>query len=194
MNHYIFGYGSIINKRSTKETGKTGVSIPVTIRGFQREWNVVSPEMKISAVGAVPKNESICNGVLTEIDVSELPSFDKREKGYERLEFFQSHLIQGDVPSESKLWIYVVKDPLFPTLEYPIAQSYLDVILMGCFDFSETFAIQFIQLTSGWEYPWINDRKCPRYARALSDIQESRIDGMLNSYVKHFHARKDESC
>lgn len=199
MNHYLFGYGSLISKQSRLATGKTGVAIPVTIQGFQREWNVISPEMKISGVGVVSKNNSTCNGVLVEIDENEIPLFDKREMegtnyNYERLEIYQNQLIQGEIPSKSRIWIYVVKKPLIPTLEYPIAQSYLDVILMGCLDFGEIFANQFIQLTSGWEYHWINDRNCPRYARALSEIQVSKIDGLLKSEVKYFHARKDESC
>jgi hypothetical protein len=199
MNHYLFGYGSLISQQSRLATGKTGVAIPVTVQGFQRAWNMISPEMKISGVGVVPQTDSICNGVLVEIDESEIPLFDKRELegsnyNYERLEIHQKQLVQGEIPVNSSMWIYVVKKPLTPTLEYPIAQSYLDVILTGCFDYGEIFASEFIQLTSGWEYPWINDRNCPRYARALSEIQESEIDRLLKSYVKYFHARKDESC
>jgi len=199
MNHYLFGYGSLISRQSRLATGNTGVAIPVTISGFQRAWNIISPEMKISGVGVVPKKDSICNGVLVEIDETEIPLFDKREMegtnyNYERLEIYRNQLVQGQVPSESKIWIYVVKKPLIPTLEYPIAQSYLDVILTGCLDFGDIFASQFIQLTFGWEYQWINDRSCPRYARALSEIQISKIDELLESEVRYFYNRKDESC
>lgn len=199
MNHYLFGYGSLISKQSRLATGKTGIAIPVTIQGFQRAWNMISPEMKISGVGVVPQIDSICNGVLVEIDENEIPLFDKRELegsnyNYERLAIPHNQLVHGEIPSSSSMWIYVVKKPRIPTLEFPIAQSYLDVILTGCFDYGKLFASEFIQFTSGWEYPWINDRNCPRYARALSEIQASTIDRLLNSNVKYFHARKDESC
>lgn len=201
MKHYLFGYGSLISKQSRLATGKTGIAIPVTIQGFQRAWNMISPEMKISGVGVVPQTNSICNGVLVEIDESEIPLFDKRELegsnyNYERLAIPYNQLVRGEIASSSSMWIYVVKKPLIPTLEFPIAQSYLDVILTGCFDYGETFASEFIQFTLGWEHPWINDRNCPRYTRALalSEIQVSTIDRLLNSHVKYFHARKDESC
>lgn len=199
MKNYLFGYGSLISKQSRLATGKTGVAIPVTIQGFQRAWNIISPEMKISGVGVVPQTDSICNGILVEIDENEIPLFDKRELegsnyNYERLAISHNQLIHGEIPSSSNVWIYVVKKPLVPTLEFPIAQSYLDVILTGCFEYGEIFASEFIRFTSGWEHPWINDRNCPRYTRALSEIQVSRIDKLLNSHVKYFHARKDESC
>lgn len=199
MKHYLFGYGSLINKNSRLATGKTGITIPATIQGFQRAWNVISPEMKISGVGVVLQNDSVCNGVLIEIDENEIPLFDKRELegsnyNYERLAIPHNQLVHGEIPSNSSMWIYVVKKPLVPTLEFPIAQSYLDVILTGCLDYGEIFASDFIKFTSGWEYPWVNDRKCPRYARALNETQVSTIDRLLNYHVKYFHARKDKAC
>jgi hypothetical protein len=201
MRNYLFGYGSLISKQSRHKTAETGAAVPVTIQGFQRAWNLISRKMEITGVGVLPQKDSICNGILVEVEENQLPLIDKREmegsdNNYERLEIYQDQIIQGEILNKSKMWIYVVKQPLIPTLEYPIAQSYLDVILTGCLEYGDFFANQFIQLTSGWEYHWINDRNCPRYERALSlsETQASKIDKLLKLQVKYFHARKDESC
>jgi hypothetical protein len=128
-------------------TGVTGFATPVTIKGLQRSWNVTAPDMKISGVGVLPNDDSVCNGVLVEIDESEIPSFDKREMegtnyNYERLEIQKDQLLQGEISPIARIWVYAVKT-FISTPGYPIAQSYLDVILKGCLEFSETFAGEF---------------------------------------------------
>lgn len=199
MKHFLFGYGSLINRQSRIATGKTGTAIPALVKGFQRAWIVRSPEMGITGVGVVPKCESLCNGVLVEIEEQEILLFDKRELegtgyNYERKEIPHSQIIEGGVPDDAKVWIYVVKRPSTPNWDYPIAQSYLDVILVGCFDFGYQFAAQFVQLTDGWSYPWINDRKCPRYKRALQNVPIQKIDAFLMSHLDSFKDRKDIDC
>ena len=45
---------------------------------------------------------------------------------------------------------------------YPILQTYVDICVLGCLEFSREFAVEFIQSTVGWDGPWLNDRPVPR--------------------------------
>lgn len=201
MRHFLFGYGSLISQQARRVTGKTGIAIPGTVKGLRREWNVISPSMKIAGVGVIPNNESLCNGVFVEIEEEEIHAFDKREMegtnySYERQEISPAQIVEisDDIPNDAKIWVYVVKEPVMPTWEYPIAQSYLDVILTGCFEFGEFFAQRFLQLTSGWNSPWINDRKCPRYSRAIKDAPVDRIDTLLKANLEPFFQQRKDDC
>jgi hypothetical protein len=52
--------------------------------------------------------------------------------------------------SDIMIWVYVPSDPLPPDDQYPIAQTYVDVILQGCLDIHADFAREFIEDTKGW--------------------------------------------
>lgn len=201
MKHFLFGYGSLISQHSRQVTGRTGVAIHGTVKGLRRAWNVFSPGMRITGVGVIPDDSSTCNGVFVEIDESEIPAFDKREMegtnySYERQEIKREQILElnGDIPIFSKIWVYVVKKPAKPTWDYPIAQSYLDVILTGCLDFGDGFAKQFLVLTQGWHAPWINDRKCPRYSRAINHAPTEKIDVLLKDCLGNLIEQRKDEC
>jgi len=187
MLHYLFGYGSLISRESRNRTVKTGRAVPVRVRGLQRAWNVIAPEMKIAGVGVVVHESAGCNGVLVEIDESELPALDRRELegtnfSYERLDIPPQTItgLAADIAGPTKVWGYIVKKPLSPSREFPIVQSYVDVILSGCLGFGEGFAVEFIRSTVGWESPWYNDRANPRYVRHLKKLKfQAQIDNLL---------------
>ena len=50
--------------------------------------------------------------------------------------------------------------PVFDTRFYKHFD--VDVCLLGCLEFGEEFVKEFIQSTSGWDGPWLNDRKTGR--------------------------------
>merc|ERR1712187_978804 len=104
-----------------------------------------------------------------------MDAVDAREEGYTRVRIEAKHLKPlgwPKLPPDAKVWMYIPnghdenKTPgvaLRPaSFKFPMLQSYIDVCILGCLEYSEEFAIEFINTTSGWDGPWLNDRKLAR--------------------------------
>ena len=101
----------------------------------------------------------------------------------------------NDNESEIKVWVYVIRRALPPNRVYPIAQSYVDIILQGCHTVAPGFANDFVKTTQGWEATadnddddldntacWVNDRSKPLYIRAdptYSSNMAEELDRLL---------------
>ena len=92
--HFILGFGSIIQTASRRASDPTGAADAVPCRigagfGYVREWNYQSATSQICALGlrkcAPGERGSTINGVLFPAP-SDLTSFDQREAGYRRVE------------------------------------------------------------------------------------------------------------
>ena len=106
-----------------------------------------------------------------------------------------------DLPVEHDhihVWVYVPKNPIPPDASHPILQSYVDIIIRGCFHtLGEPLARSFISTTAGWfsssnnnnnknnhhhtRY-WVNDRDRPVYKRAdrvYSVLNAAKIDHVI---------------
>jgi len=186
-SNWIFGYGSLINKESRNKTGQSGEVIPVRVMDIKRQWSLVVEEMNLTASGAIYSKGSICNGIIYQVDESELPKFDAREIpfGYSRIALNKREIkaLMGYSLPQGIFWVYVANNPSLPSRKNSIIQSYIDVILTGCLDYSEDFAREFIQTTEFWEYPWVNDRAKPVYPRAMKNPNIKKIDQMLREEV-----------
>ena len=90
------------------------------------------------------------------------------------------------------VWVYVPKHPTPPDASHPILQSYIDIIMRGCFNtVGERLARSFISTTSGWttnancnqlDHYWVNDRDVPIYKRAdrlYSILNAAKIDDVI---------------
>ncbi|OUS23155.1 gamma-glutamylcyclotransferase ['Osedax' symbiont bacterium Rs2_46_30_T18] len=194
--HFIFGYGSLINSISRTVTGETGAAVAVKVKGFDRHWSRISTAYGMSSVVVVANPLGACNGVLVEIDEAELSNFDIREGGYQRVlvdssqvEFYQQSLDLSAARSEIKIWLYQADKVVDPCSSYPIAFSYLDVILSGCLEYSQEFCSDFVQLTKGWQHETLNDRLAPRYPRVQSDLNTQLLNGYIkpNSKLQQHH-------
>ena len=183
---FIFGFGSLISSESRSLTGDTGSCIPAKLTGFQRSWSGAFPILDSSlpgmtAVSVAEKADGSVNGVLVEIEPKNIPAFDKREEGYARVEVpmdkvqlcYDAEATEDasstTLPSGSTIWVYIA--PVTPpSTTTPILQSYLDVILLGCLEYGEQFAKDFLLTTAGWEVAhhgcFVNDRTKPAYRRA----------------------------
>ena len=69
--------------------------------------------------------------MVVQIDPSELPVFDKREAGYQRVPLDRQAIIFGDVDvsalaEDTDFWIYT-HPPGEPSPSHPVLKSYLDV-------------------------------------------------------------------
>jgi Gamma-glutamyl cyclotransferase, AIG2-like len=194
MVQYIFGYGSLIELSSRAATGETGQMHPVRVANVQRAWHVVSPN-GYTLVGVTSRPGASCNGVLVQVQPHVLPHFDQRERRYHRVMIPQQSVtsLSGERLSSATIWAYVTSRPGEPSHAYPLVQSYIDVILTGCLAIGLDFAVEFIETTSGWESTWLNDRRHPRYVRALAHSpQANDIDRQLQALVPHaFLHRRD---
>jgi hypothetical protein len=175
VNHYVFGYGSLINAESRARTGRTGAAIPARVRGFQRSWNVVDRVARLTFLGVVRQETVLTNGMLVSVSAADLPRFDRREGGYTRIEVDRAHVVGLNAePIPPTIWIYLPDEPGRPSEDYPIAQSYVDVVLAGCLEVSKSFAAEFVRTTTNWDCPWVEDRAAPRYVRAAQGIAAAR--------------------
>ena len=182
--HYVFGYGSLINSESRARTGRSGLAIPVRVNGIQRAWNFVDRQTRMTALGVIGREESVTNGALVSVSQADLPLFDRREGGYTRTRWDCARVIDlhGDQVPEGVIWIYLPDEPSEPSIDNPIVQSYVDVVLAGCLEVSESFTAEFVRTTANWDHPWIDDRSAPRYARAMqnaSPAKYSELDRIL---------------
>ena len=183
--HYIFGYGSLISQESRAKTGHSGASIPVRVQGVRRSWNRISPQSRICSVGVNFQEDVFCNGVIFPVSESELPKFDQREFGYDRVRL-RPHQIRPweaeDLPPGA-FWTYLIKNLESPSKECPIAQSYIDVMLSGCLEIGEAFAEEFVT-TTGWSPFMINDRANPQYRMPMQEVPlAEQIDHLLKKTV-----------
>ncbi len=198
--NFIFGYGSLINGNNRKLTGHTGYALPIRVQGVRRSWGLAVVESGMMAVCLTLDQASYCNGMLVEVDLPELIKFDEREliHGYERGRL-QNDLIASigvdEVPTGA-FWVYRKKINISSAVmtQYPIFQSYVDVILSGCLDVGLDFAREFILTTTGWETVWVNDRSSPRYPRAMKIVsRQNEIDTLLMEMIpKAFESRKPQ--
>ena len=77
----------------------------------------------------------------------------------------------------------------FASSNHPILQTYVDICISGCLEFSREFAVEFILSTIGWDGPWLNDREVPRRPWVFCPAFKA-IDDILNETIpEHFKNR-----
>ena len=86
---------------------------------------------------------------------------------------FENIQTELSLNSEDRVWTYVLEKQILPSLDFPIAQSYVDTVIIGCLNFSEKMARDLIKSTFAWEYAWIDDRTDERKE------MHSQVDSLL---------------
>lgn len=66
-----------------------------------------------------------------------------------------------------------------PSREYPIAQSYVDTFLSGCFELEEKFKIkdfakECVLSTEGWDAPWVIKSLQVIFNRIINNFYDPR--------------------
>lgn len=221
--HFVFGYGSLIcpaSRAITAPTVANRASLAATVLNVERTWAKQSKRLSATSMGVRFREGADCVGVLVPVNDAELEQFDEREIGYDRFElnaedilpvafleddYYKNTFLQDDSLLQApRIWIYVQQNPIPATVNYPIAQSYVDIILRGCLTISEEFANEFIQTTKGWDPSelmedtdsdeenssdddmdegwWVDDRRDPLYSRAdkqYSLKNAKKLDALL---------------
>lgn len=178
---WIFGYGSLINRASLRHTladVAVGEVVPGRVAGWRRSWS-----NRVAAAGRTgltvrPEPEGRVNGVAIELLVPDFEALDRREAGYVRAP------IEGQTLVDGELWLYTKPDAAMATPEFPIAVSYLEVVLSGCLALGRDFAVEFLTETPGL-VALMNDRKAPVYPRRapLEPAEVAQIDSLLHEHL-----------
>ena len=193
MATFIFGFGSLISAESRKRTGESGAAYACIVQGLERSWShrVTLPEgparpnpaiAGVSAVSVHAREGSTTNGVVVKVEESELPKYDEREIGYDRIPVDVAHValcseesVIDVLGADANVWVYVGAAATEPSANFPVIQSYLDVILLGCkVTGGAAFVADFLRTTVGWgseQGCFVDDRDAtpPGYVRASAD-------------------------
>lgn len=181
MRTWIFGYGSLINRSSLRHTladAAVGEVVPGRIAGWRRSWSNRVVARGRTGLSVRREAEAHVNGVAVELLDPDFAALDAREAGYRRERIEDQDLVDG------VLWVYVKPDAVMATPEFPIAVSYLEVVLSGCLAFSRDFAVEFLTGTPGL-VALMNDRAAPVYPRRvpLAPEQVAEIDELLLEHL-----------
>lgn len=177
---YYFGYGSLVNRLTRSPSEKF---YKATLQGWERQWahRADIPEFatgypeRIGCLGICPltiarRPGCRIDGVLAELNRDQLPSLDRRERGYDRLALPASDFdIEGEI-NGSEIYVYRSSDVRYGWADdqYPLAQSYVDVVVSGYRSlFDDDGVARLLASTRGWDLPTLNDRSNPAYGRAL---------------------------
>ena len=195
---FIFGYGSLINSASRHSSaGKTIPAIPVRISaafGYIRTWNDRSAS-GFTALGlrksGPDEKASTINGVLYAVDADDIAKYDVRETGYARVEVPRDDIEAVSwqrLPLTGKIWVYIpVKSNGEPgvglpaaSAQFPLLESYIDLVVEGSLEYGEDFARELIETTSDWSDYWLNDRELARRPW-MRDPDSAKVDRLLMS-------------
>ena len=162
MKHFIFAYGSLVNKDSRNKTSSSWREIIAKLNWYKRWWYFKTEKSNSTSVWIIKRKGSITNWVLFEIDESRLELFDEREFWYKRVELKKEDFDAIDFDTKnSKIWIYIVDKIELPNTDFPIFQSYVDIVINWYLSISKDFVDEFIKTTEWWNNYLINDRKNP---------------------------------
>lgn len=180
---YVFGYGSIINQHTRAHPSVSDV--PVRVHGYARGWMHRIEQAHVTALGVWKDETSTCNGVLVEVSSELLQELDERELsvGYrrEKIDWNCVTAWSGYVlPQEGDVYIYVTIEPQPCTAQYPIEQTYLDMVLWGCLQYGDEYTREFIETTDHWMRP-VNDREQPLYPRWKPEYATDAVDAVMQT-------------
>lgn len=116
--HFLFGYGSLINTQSRVRSMAATVAFPAVALGFRRRWGYRCPRRHYTALCVEHEPDASVNGVLIPIQnpTDDLPSLDDRELNYARTLVHPSHIsflspYSIDPNSLIYIWIYTLPHP-----------------------------------------------------------------------------------
>lgn len=144
------------------------------------------------------------NGVVYRVSREEMPNFDRREVGYEKVKVPLDMLVFHPEISgtseqtkftfgpEDTVWLYVPLATHYADENHPLLQSYVDTVLQGCLEWGgEPMAESFIISTSGWGIFFLNDTPSSRRPW-LFRKEYNVIDQLLKKYsdLTHYGDRR----
>jgi glutathione-specific gamma-glutamylcyclotransferase len=167
-----FGYGSLVNELTWLQSERRHLErYPVEVQNWTREWRhcVDTPNGPVCALTAVERAGSRIHGILIQCDAADLTQIDAREVGYDRVGLARRDVLSSISNLPEKLYTYKSKSSHYRLggMDYPIWFSYAEAVLHGYLSVFKTEGVdRFIQSTSGWTVPVVDDRDNPQYHRS----------------------------
>jgi hypothetical protein len=209
---YVFGFGSIMDTSThatwqTSEASSPMLGSVATISksfGYQRQWNFRSSTgftaLGVSKADREEERYNI-NGVLFQVPTDEMPNFDRREAGYERVSVpLQMLTFHSDIcgthkqahfnlTQNDRIWIYIplASHTMYADENHPLLQSYVDTVMRGCLEWGgESMAEEFLSTTGGWSCHFLNDTPSSRRPW-LHRKEYNTIDALLMKHSQETH-------
>ena len=174
---FFFGYGSLVNR----QTHLYDPAHPARATGWRRAWRA-TPDRQVAFLTVIPDPGCAIDGLVAQVPGNDWAALDLREAAYDRLP--ARHSVTHPAETEAEVAIYAIAPDRLrsPGPDHPVLLSYLDVVLQGYLQvFGTDGADRFMNTTTGWDAPILNDRAAPRYPRAqqLSSAETAYVDGAL---------------
>ena len=203
---FLFGYGSLINTASRNSTVSRPVAaIPARLSaafGYVRCWcdRAGSGFTALGLRRPLPgESATTINGVLYPVEGDDAARFDARESGYAKVEVPREQIEAASwqrLPEQGTIWVYVPvtaghdpgTDLPAPSRDFPLVESYIDVVIEGGLEYGPDYAREIIETTAGWSRYWLNDRELPRRPWVF-DKQSAVVDKLLAGSAPHFADR-----
>lgn len=182
MRPFIFGYGSLVNRR----THDFAEAHPAHLKGWKRAWRRTNLR-RVAYLTAVPSNDSVIDGLILQATHGDA-TLDQREHAYAR--HTVTHAVAHPAENSGDVQVYSIADGTHfePTYENPVLLSYVDVVVQGYFrEFGEEGVRNFFETTEGWHAPIHDDRAKPIYSRHQS-LCRSELD-QVDFWLKEVGAR-----
>ncbi len=196
----IIGYGSLMKEESKREDGaNVGENFPIYVTGFERGWieHSTDPRFGTTYLGAKMKPGAKMNAVYFMLTVpDEILNYDKRENTYCRNRVPREKIqpLAGTPLPEGEYWIYTtLANETLPSSQYPLAQSYVDIFLSGCFELEKKFKLHdfakdCIKTTKNWSDSWVNDRVYPR--TAIDNVPYvAEVDSLISALLPEYYSQ-----
>lgn len=166
------------------------VAVPCRLRaeaGFVRGWfarvNGLQTTPNVRPTEAGERGHAI-NGVLVAFYGDRLlePADDG---GVVRMDpaWFEPVGWQALPPADLPIGMFVAAHHAPPEPDFPILQSGVDVLLQGCFEHGEAFAVELLETCGFWSRYWLDDREVPRRPWVHQPAWQ-RIDRLLAEHPR----------
>ncbi len=167
-----------------------GVGLPCRLvreAGFVRGWfarvNGLQTTVNARPAEAGERAHDI-NGVLMAFHGDGL--FSPANDGHIALmdpRFFEPVGWQELPPADMPIWMFVARVHAPPDADFPILQSGVDLVVEGCLEHGEAFAIEYLESCGFWSRFWLDDREVPRRPWVHQPAWE-RIDRLLAAHPR----------
>ena len=176
-NAFVFGYGSLVNRR----THDMAEAYPARISGWRRAWAHTGLR-EVAFLTAVPDPGAEIEGLVAAIPGGDWAALDAREWAYDR--HAADDRVSHGAGRALQVSVYAVAPERSapPSVRHPVLLSYLDAVVQGYLaEYGEGGVVRFFDTTDGWEAPILNDRPTPRYPRAqvLSPDERAFVDDQI---------------
>jgi glutathione-specific gamma-glutamylcyclotransferase len=136
-----------------------------------------------------PHAEAEVAGVVIPEHRDDLSGLDAREEGYQRIRLTlvadKPRISPAQAGLETFTYVSTPATHRRGSREFPIWRSYLECVLAGFLDLGGNAAAHdFIATTDAWEVPILDDRRAPKYMRAvpLSPHEQGKVEALIHSH------------